>query len=725
MKYGAAAFLGVDIGTSSIAVVAVDERGRMLKCLSEANPSACEPSADGRHEQDPEAMRETAERLVGAVEEFVRASGREIAGVGWTGQMHGLVAVDRDLHPLTPFVTWRDRRAAPPQLGCGIMEDWRRRGVKGVYRALTIPGYVIARRTGRCVVDATFRASMGSEKGLRKFAKWIPDADEALMLGDNQAGVLAVERLKSGAAVVNIGTSGQLSRVCSDGADADPLAAGLERRPFRDGKSLVCRASHLGGAALARLRESLGISWKRLNDEAESDVRIAECVAAIVDDIAVGTNPHDVKAVVGIGNAIRKNPCLVKAVERRFHTKCIVPEVDEMAAWGAALNALERISPQAALNRTKRASIAETLRHEILLGKYAVGSRFPSEHMLMRRFGVARSTVTQALSDLKQDGILRSMSGSGSYVTPLAKVKGSIGIIVPDRGMGEIFDPICRAIRREVVRLGYEVIFQDALNGTADERKANAVAFARRCAEDHVAGVVMEPIELVSGKDETTAEMLSVLKAINVPVVLIDRDVVPSPGRSGYDLVGIDNFLVGYMACEHMVKCGARRIAFVAFRNSAPTVARRINGVAQAAIDGGIGWGRRNAVEIDFGDANALVRLMRGRNPPDAIVCGNDCTAAFVERTLDEVGFSVPDDVMVSGFDDIAFAKSAKVPLTTFRQPCDDIGRVAIRTLVERILHPDLPPRQILLAAEMVERLSTDRTASGKNTISNGKETGK
>mgnify|MGYP003293377180 CR=1 FL=1 len=89
--------------------------------------------------------------------------------------------------------------------------------VKGIHRVLTIPGYVIARRTGRCMVDSTFRASMGTDEQLKRFAKWLPETDDSLMLGDNQAGVYAAQKLKPGAAVINLGTSGQLSRVGDEG----------------------------------------------------------------------------------------------------------------------------------------------------------------------------------------------------------------------------------------------------------------------------------------------------------------------------------------------------------------------------------------------------------------------------------------------------------------------------------------------------------------------------
>jgi len=355
----ARAFLGVDIGTTSIAAVIVDGRGRVVRTLSAPNPSAGEPTEDGRHEQNADAILATVNGLIKTCESFVRARKAEIVRIGWTGQMHGLVAVDRKLNALTPFVTWRDRRCAPPKLGSGILEDWHRRKVKGIYRALTIPGYVIARRTGRCVVDRTFRASMGTDAQLKRYAKWIPEADDSQMLGDNQAGVYAALKLKRGAAVVNIGTSGQLSVVKEErGENESKLGVEVEERrdktssvqpstfnlqpdvsirPFPGGRTLLCRASHVGGAPLAKLRKELGYSWNRLNAEAETHPRIAACVAAIVDDLAKGVDMKGVRTVVGVGNALRLNPCLRKAVEKKFRVRCVIPDVEEMAAWGAAL----------------------------------------------------------------------------------------------------------------------------------------------------------------------------------------------------------------------------------------------------------------------------------------------------------------------------------------------------------------------------------------------------
>lgn len=335
MRKDKKAYVGVDIGTSSLAAVVVDYKGEVLETRTVPNPSAGEPTKNGRHEQNADAILKVVNALLDECEAVIRARKLKLVEIGWTGQMHGLVAVDRKLHALTPFVTWRDVRCAPPKLGAGILEDWRSRKVKGIYCVLTIPGYVIARRTGRCMVDSTFRASMGSDEQLARFAKWLPETDDSLMIGDNQAGAYAALKLKPKAAVVNLGTSGQLSRVKDRGAGIRSRV--VDVRPFPDGRVLVCRASHVGGVALSRLRQSLGYSWKRLNAEAETNPRIASCVSSIVDDLATGMDMRGVRTIVGVGTALRLNPCLKKAIENRFHARCVIPEVKEMAAWGAAL----------------------------------------------------------------------------------------------------------------------------------------------------------------------------------------------------------------------------------------------------------------------------------------------------------------------------------------------------------------------------------------------------
>jgi DNA-binding LacI/PurR family transcriptional regulator len=109
-----------------------------------------------------------------------------------------------------------------------------------------------------------------------------------------------------------------------------------------------------------------------------------------------------------------------------------------------------------------------------------------------------------------------------------------------------------------------------------------------------------------------------------------------------------------------------------------------------------------------FGDPadQQFVATVLKTSTPDAIVCSNDQTAAILIRTLGHLKRSVPEDIAVVGFDDVEYATLLTPSLTTVRQPCRDISRTAVRTLLQRIEDPQLPPRHIQHPAEVVIRQS-------------------
>jgi DNA-binding LacI/PurR family transcriptional regulator len=102
-----------------------------------------------------------------------------------------------------------------------------------------------------------------------------------------------------------------------------------------------------------------------------------------------------------------------------------------------------------------------------------------------------------------------------------------------------------------------------------------------------------------------------------------------------------------------------------------------------------------------------FVKGMLESASPDAIICSNDQTAALLMRTLTQLHCSVPEQIAVAGFDDVEYASLLSPALTTMRQPCSEIARTAVRTLIERISNPGLPPRHIQHCGELVVRQSS------------------
>jgi len=190
-----------------------------------------------------------------------------------------------------------------------------------------------------------------------------------------------------------------------------------------------------------------------------------------------------------------------------------------------------------------------------------------------------------------------------------------------------------------------------------------------------------------------------------IPVVLLDRCLEPYPQRSKYDLVGIDNRRTGYLATEHLINVGAKRIVFFARPNSAPTVDARIAGYREALMSRS---GRYLHDLVRLGDASdtKFIKSILKKDRPDSFLCANDHTAGNLMHTLISLGQRIPEDIRMVGIDDVKYARLLPVPLTTQHQPCRDIGRIALAVMLDRIANPDLPPRDVLLGCKLMVRQS-------------------
>ena len=186
-------------------------------------------------------------------------------------------------------------------------------------------------------------------------------------------------------------------------------------------------------------------------------------------------------------------------------------------------------------------------------------------------------------------------------------------------------------------------------------------------------------------------------------MILLDRDIGPFPNRSAYDLVGVDNFAGGYQLAEHLIKLGARRLAYVMRPLTASTVDARIAGARIAMRAYGLEEQRKF---VHSGDPTDLkfVRSFAQSHQLDAILCTSDHLAAQLLQNLTRLGIQVPKDLRVVGFDDVRFASLLTIPLTTMEQPCRDIAITAFNALHERIKNPTLPPRTLMLTPRIVVR---------------------
>lgn len=363
----------------------------------------------------------------------------------------------------------------------------------------------------------------------------------------------------------------------------------------------------------------------------------------------------------------------------------------------------------ASTGKLKHRRIFECLRDEILAGVYLRGDRVPSETRLVERFEVSRPTAARALRELESLGLVERRHGSGTFVVhqPPTK-KNTLGLLVTGLGHGEFFEPICHQLAKSLADQKLALNWGQTLVGDANRRIVLAEEVCRQFIEQEVAGVFFQPLEMVPGLEDVNDRIIEAFKQANMPVVLIDSDYKRFPHRSDFDLVGIDNRRVGFALADHLLKLGCRRIDFIGHRGVSLNVDARVAGYREALCQYGI-FPQQDWVHVVEGIDTINVEIVRqivSANPADAYICHNDYTAGQLMRDLIQLGLSVPEDVRVVGVDDIKYASSLSVPLTTARQPCAQIGAMAVELMLQRIANPALPPRELRLDFELVVRES-------------------
>ena len=357
----------------------------------------------------------------------------------------------------------------------------------------------------------------------------------------------------------------------------------------------------------------------------------------------------------------------------------------------------------------KYRQVYAAVRRDIESGRLKPGARLPSEADLGRTFGASRITVGRAMRDLQNVGLIERRAGSGTFVRTAPVPKGlSFGLLIPDLGDTEIFEPICQGMMGSPLASEHALVW-GSVSGSGRSREDSAWQMCRQYIERRVSGVFFAPLEQTPNQHDVNRRITEALDAARIPVVLLDRPALPYPRRGPHDLVGIDNRRAGYVITDHVLSLGAVRAGFVALPQAAATVDAREAGYREALFAAGHALDRVLTPRLDPADAEAVQAFVAAA-APDAIVCANDRTAARLMPTLLRLGHRIPADIRLVGIDDVDYAGLLPVPLTTLRQPTHQIGEAALGTMLERVARPDLPARDVLLHCELIVRESCGAT---------------
>jgi DNA-binding LacI/PurR family transcriptional regulator len=222
---------------------------------------------------------------------------------------------------------------------------------------------------------------------------------------------------------------------------------------------------------------------------------------------------------------------------------------------------------------------------------------------------------------------------------------------------------------------------------------------ARYLTAGHVDGVLLGSLH---GEDPLPGQ----LAASGVPVVLVGRP----PRDADVSYVDVDNQEGARRATGHLISQGRQRVATIAGPADMAVGNDRLAGYRDALADVGIGLDKSLLASADFtheGGVAAMERLLAARPDLDAVFCASDLMAAGALAALASAGRRVPDDVAVVGFDDSPIAATSRPPLTSVRQPIEEMGREMVHLLLDLIAHNDRVARRVVLATELILRASS------------------
>ena len=352
---------------------------------------------------------------------------------------------------------------------------------------------------------------------------------------------------------------------------------------------------------------------------------------------------------------------------------------------------------------TKHRRVYDALRQEIESGRLKSGDRLPTEADLVRMFRVSRITAGRAVRDLQVAGVVERRAGSGTYVKAPPVAEGlSFGLLIPDLGETDVFEPICQGMMASPLATGHGLLWGSAANPAAS-KEDRAWELCRRFIDRRVSGVFFAPLEWTIRKDDVNRRIVTVLDGAGIPVVLLDRPALPYP-TAAITISWGSTIACGPSDRESPAAHGRAACRLRRRTTRAPRWRRGKRATAKTCtLDAPIE--RALTARLDPTDAVA-VRAFLTEARPDGIVCANDWTAARFMRTALALGFSVPGDLRVAGIDDMDYASLLPVPLTTLRQPTREIGAAALAAMLDRVARPDQPARDILLQTELIVRRS-------------------
>jgi len=321
--------------------------------------------------------------------------------------------------------------------------------------------------------------------------------------------------------------------------------------------------------------------------------------------------------------------------------------------------------------------------------------------------GVSRSTASRVVnnqpnvSEKARKRVLHVIQETNFHPNAAARTLASqrswvIGLVLPQSVSNFFTDPyyphVIKGIAQACNQKNYTLAL--FLVGTKEDEENVYPRIARKGFLD---GVVVQSGH--HGDQGIIGRMVD----MKIPMIVAGR-----PFRSdNVTYLDIDNVHSAYIAVNHLVRLGRRRIATITGPVNSTVGQDRLEGYRKALAERGMDFDVTLVADGDFtevGGYYAMQKLLPAK--PDAVFAASDTMAIGAMRAVKDANLKIPDEIAFVGFDDLPIASYASVPLTTIRQPVVQFGICAIETLIDMIENRITQPSHIIMNTELIIRAS-------------------
>lgn len=322
------------------------------------------------------------------------------------------------------------------------------------------------------------------------------------------------------------------------------------------------------------------------------------------------------------------------------------------------------------------------------------------------RAGVSVMTVSKALRDEPDvsettKARIKSLAQQMGYV-PDSSAQGLrtrttklLGLLIPST-TDPFLPRTVLAIEERAHEFGYDLLLMHTLNTPAREENCIRRILARR-----VDGIFISPVYRI----EPEARIYKELAAQKARVVLLGPS---APFCNQFPSVQVDDLIASYMAAQHLVKLGHKRIAFLAGPMVAPWSQARFEGYRRALREGGMDVDDSlvfQAGSTTEDGVKAASQMLNEACNATAVQAAHDLVAIGFADTLLNRGVRIPEDISIVGFGNTITSEYFRVPMTTIRQPKFRLGQAAMDMMVHLLRGQRTETKR--MPAELIVRAST------------------